>query len=447
MGEKIEKSIEKIDLGLLQKLAKVFLGTDETTMKTIFLTMVIKTSLSISDTLSDLYLAIYLILNNHWRWGLAIIFVDYIPIWQVLLHTSTSKAWKDLKDGKEKLLTVFILVFAPFAFPILQIRWLVNLYRDKQNKNGKNNYLHQNCRVAELVSGTVESPLQFLLLVIMYIHDVVPLRWREDTTITVGLNEVNLGALPGLISIVLSSTTIINNALDISGPKSLTEKLSYASFSMNTCIFRMAGYVLPIITFREFSSVMFGLIAVSSLLAIVREDRRGFSWLTTFIAGIFIPCAVAREPQKSQYAEIKSNKQENTSKEIKEEDCQKTARRILTANIAMVSTSIILIFNVIILIVLLTSQSFKLSPDMILDPEESKQRIKKIIIFLVIPTGVLTIIGALCIKRPPKKDINRKRTTAAIMFTAVLTLSFVCLTIYKVVLGNTYHFVSVHYPR
>ena len=146
------KGIENIDLGLMQKLANLLLGkqkADKNPMKSLFLTMAIKTSLSISDTISDLYLAIYLILNDHWQWGLVIILVDYIPIWQVLLHTSTSEAWGKLNDWKEKLLTVFILVFAPFAFPIFQIRWLINLYRDKRNENRKNNYLHQNCRVAE----------------------------------------------------------------------------------------------------------------------------------------------------------------------------------------------------------------------------------------------------------------------------------------------------------
>ena len=106
------KGVEKIDLGLIQKLAKLWLGKNSTPIKTINLTMLIKTLLSLSDTFSDIHLAIHLYLHGHWQWALTIILIDYLPMWQVLLHTSTSKAWKELDDWREKLLTVGILMFS-----------------------------------------------------------------------------------------------------------------------------------------------------------------------------------------------------------------------------------------------------------------------------------------------------------------------------------------------
>ena len=417
--------IEKINLGVIQTFAKFWLGENATAVNSLYLSMFIKTCLSMSDTISDLSVAIQLFLIGKWEWGLCVVLIDYLPMWQVLLHTSTSQAWKDLNDRKEKLLTVLTLFLAPIAFPIFQIRWLVNLRKDKQNKNCKNNFLHQNCRVAELISGTVESPMQFLLMITMYIYNVLPTPWSEDYKIkdSVG-NELNIGALPGVISVSLSSISIINNALDISESKSPLQMLSYASFSLTMCIFRMTGYILSIITFREFSISMFLLIALTSLTIIVRLNRgtaKGFSLLTTFIVGIFIPCAVSEEPQRSQYTQCDSNQQQHASK----------TRRTLTARIAMGAIPVIMVFNIILLI-LLTSTDYKLSTDMVTTPEVSKQNIKRLIIFLVIPSGIFSFIVALCIKT----DKKPKFATAMLVIVAMLSLSFVIASIHQIVTGE-----------
>ena len=422
-AEREGKMIENINLGIMQTLAKVWLGKKETPVRTLNLTMLIKTCLSISDTISDVSVAYYLFLDGQWQWGLAIILIDYLPMWQVLLHTSTSRAWKELDDWKEKLLTVIILIFAPIAFPLFQIRWLVNLNKDKHDKNGKNNFLHQNSRVAELISGTVESPLQFMLMIIMYFYKVVPLPWSEDYIIKdrVG-NELNVGALPAAISLLLSFTSIVNNALDLAESKCIKATLSYASFSLTICVFRMIAYVLAVVTFREFSSIMFILVAFVSLSIIIRfdeESTKGFSMFTTFIVGIFIPCAVSEEPQNVQYKEAQP---------VDDSVASKTRRR-LTAKIAMGSIPIIMVVNIILLL-LLSYTKYKLSPDL----DVSKATITTLITLVVIPTGVIAFIGALAIKTEKKQDFS----TALLIIMAFLTISFVSGSIYKAVSGNVF---------
>ena len=59
--------VEKFDLGLIQKLAALWLGKKSTPIKTINLTMLIKSCLSLSDTFSDIHLAIHLFLHGHWQ--------------------------------------------------------------------------------------------------------------------------------------------------------------------------------------------------------------------------------------------------------------------------------------------------------------------------------------------------------------------------------------------
>ena len=168
---------------------------------------------------------------------------------------------------------------------------------------------------------------------------------------------------------------------------------------------------------------MFLLIALTSLTIIVRLNRgtaKGFSLLTTFIVGIFIPCAVSEEPQRSQYTQCDSNQQQHASK----------TRRTLTARIAMGAIPVIMVFNIILLI-LLTSTDYKLSTDMVTTPEVSKQNIKRLIIFLVIPSGIFSFIVALCIKT----DKKPKFATATLVLVAMLSLSFVIASIYQVVTG------------
>ena len=419
--------VENIDLGIMQKLAKFWLGENATAMNSIYITMFIKTLMSLSDTISDLSVAIQLFILGKWKWGLAVIAIDYIPMWQVLLHTATSKAWKDLNDWKEKTSTILILLLAPIAFPLFQIRWLINLYKDRLNEKRKNNFLHQNCRLAELISGTLESPLQLLLMMIMYTYNILPSPWSEDYIIedSVG-NKLNVGALPGIMSVSLSSISIITNALDLSEAKSTPEMLSYASFSLTTCIFRMTGYYLAVITFREFSCFMFFLITLRSLTTIVRVKKvsaKEFSLLTTFIVGIFMPSAVSEEPQKSQYSTSDPNDRHQTA----------IVRRKLTAKIAIGAIPIIMFFNIILLI-LLTSTGYKLSLDMAMVPEVLKQCIIKVICILVIPSGILAFIGALCIQR----EKNRTLTTATLVVIAVVTLSLAIGSICQIVSGNIF---------
>ena len=307
--------------------------------------------------------------------------------------------------------------------PLLQIRWFLNFDTPKTELY---NYTHQNSKVAELISGTVESPLQFLLLMTMYAYQVVPLPWSEDSIIkdSVG-NELNVGFLPALISVLLSSLTIVSNTVDLAESKTTKETVSYAGYALTTFIFRMSGYLLALITFREFSAIMFFLIALISLTIIVRFDEsaaKGFSRLTTFLVGMFIPCGVSEKPQNSQHREIDPNS-----------EAQAKTRRKLTAKIAMGAIPVIMLFNIILLI-LLTSTCYRLSTDL---PEDSRRIIQTLIIFLVLPSGTFAFIGALCIKGKNNPTLS----TALLVGLAILTLSFFGVSIYLVVSGDIYHFV------
>ena len=187
----------------MHKIVSLWFGQNADPIEKIYAATILSTVISLFDSGSDLFVAIQLFIRGEWAWGTTVLLLDYLPMWNVLLHASNSPAWKEVEDSKEKWITTLILIFAPFAFPLLQLRWLLGL---KTTRRGTFNYLHQNARLAELVSGMVESPLQFLVLVLLYAYNKLPLPWTVTSTITDSLgNEFNIGALPGVLSLSFSA--------------------------------------------------------------------------------------------------------------------------------------------------------------------------------------------------------------------------------------------------
>lgn len=378
----------ELALGFTQSMARKWLGPNATLVKTIFLSMTINIAMSLTDSCSDLAVAIQLISEGHWGWGLTVIIIDYL---QILLHSSTSKAWSQLENPKEKLLLCLILVFAPFSFPLLQLRWML-LYKTKQR--GVFDFLHQNARLAELISGTVESPMQFIFLLIMYAYGKVPLPWTSSTIISDSLgNQLNIGALPGMISLFFSGLTLIKNNVDASEAKTSTELMMFVSFSILTCVFRLSGYTVLLITLREFSTLLFLLIAFCSLTIIIRFDemqRKRISFWTTFMVGLFIPCAISERPHLIQYK--KKQDEKDTSESIR-------SRRILTGKICFWTVPIIMGFVITLLLVLYLHTEYKVDPSLIWGNERSKKSLIFLILICIIPTGIFSFIGSFLMKK------------------------------------------------
>ena len=100
--------IDQIDLGLMQSIARSWLGKNSSPWKTICLATGLNTAVSLFDTFSDIAVAIQLIQNGDYLWGITVLLIDYLPMWQVLLHAITSDAWRNLEDGKERWITGLI---------------------------------------------------------------------------------------------------------------------------------------------------------------------------------------------------------------------------------------------------------------------------------------------------------------------------------------------------
>ena len=274
-------------------------------------------------------------------------------------------------------------------FPLLQIYWVLSM-RTAKKGIGTLNFLHQNAKVAELLSGTLESPLQFIFMMIIYAYGKLPLPWSEVTIISDSVgNKLNLGSLPGIISVTFSALMMIKNSADLAEAQTTKDMVSYTAFCLSTIVFRLSGYILLVITFREMSAPIFGLIAIATLSVIARFDwamTRGLSLFTTFMVGLIIPCAVSKEPHKTQLKGQTTDTAEVT----------KTRYR-LTSRIVMWTTPIIIFFNGL-LCVLFNYTNYRVSSDLLMNEDYSKSSITTLILLLVIPSGICSFIGAVLIK-------------------------------------------------
>ena len=177
---------QKIDLGLLQSILKYW--HKNVSRKTSIVFAVFSNILfSLFDTWSDLSVAYILFANGEWELGLVVIFVDYLPGWELLIHNLCSKKWRQLPDAKLKCITISCLLVSPFACPLFFLQWLMKF---NSANSDTFDYLHHNARLSQLLMGSLESPLQMTILLVLYAENKLTWPFMGEGTQITDLNGI-----------------------------------------------------------------------------------------------------------------------------------------------------------------------------------------------------------------------------------------------------------------
>ena len=120
--------------------------------------------MSLADTVSDLVVAFTLIFAGNYYWGFMVILIDYIPSWDLFVHNCTSKKWRKFKGIQEKIVAIIFLIISPFDTALFNLRWLDKF---ETVDHDTFDFLHHNARMSQLLSGSLESPIQIVLLFIL----------------------------------------------------------------------------------------------------------------------------------------------------------------------------------------------------------------------------------------------------------------------------------------
>lgn len=249
--DKDQNRWQMVNFGLIPTFLKLLLkNISEKACGT--LTILITSAISIGDTVSDFVVFFTLLYYEHYSWALVVVTVDYLPSWDILAHNTTSPKWRKFKNKKEKLFSVIFLTLSPLSMPLFHLRWLINFETADPDTF---DFLHHNARMSQLLSGSFESPVQIVILLILYGKNKLdqPFAGASDCIIDSAGRALCLGILPGIISFLTSLLSIMKGSLEISEGKNWQDKLNILVYAFANFIFRLPSISLLVLFFDEWS--------------------------------------------------------------------------------------------------------------------------------------------------------------------------------------------------
>ena len=347
------------------------------------ITILLSAFLSIADTVSDLVVAFSLIYSGHYYWGCIVIVVDYLPSWDLLIHNCTSEKWRTFKGTKENVMTMIFLLISPFATALFNLRWLDKFETADQDTF---DFLHHNARMSQLLSGSFESPIQIILLFILYGENKLdsPLTPHSNcVTDRIG-RQLCFGILPGVISFLSSILTILKGSLEISEGQNWEEKICILVYASSNFAFRLPSLALLVLFFDEWAIGIVLTLIMINVLIIFRfneDNRKEISIFSSAIIATVTPFVVSDQANLYQRINIDANDDISTDNTI--------FRKRLSSRLTLVTTIILVVCDMVLLFVLMFYESFIFRDDVI--AIDKKSAINLIMTFLL-PMGAINLI-------------------------------------------------------
>ena len=364
-----------INFGLIKTIYKViFVNISEKVAGT--LTILTTIILSISDTISDIIVAVTLFSMEEYILSIIVFAVDFIPCWTLVAHNLFSSKWRKIMLKHDKWTTVIALFLSPFSNAIFHIRWL---WRFESSDAKLFNLLHHNARLSQLLGGSYESPIQVMILLYLWGTQILELPWAKETCITDSRNRrICMGAFPGMFSFTISILSIIKSSLDISEGLCWHEKLTVLVYAMCNYLFRLPSLVLAVLYFDEWSILIIVPVLILNFILILRYDRKKrkeFSITTSVLVSSIIPFV------SSDQANLYQVKDVTTCYNLDELDNK--YRRKLSAKMSMASFPLLLISDMVLFVMLKYRENFTYNEDIVMD----KTLTEDFILLFLIPLG------------------------------------------------------------
>ena len=200
------------------------------------------------------------------------------------------------------------------------------------------NYLHHNARLSQLLNGSLESPLQVVMLIVLWAEKKLPLPWSEEYQYTdLQGNVLDFGILPGILSLIMSSLVIIKGSLDTTESSCFYEVVLVSGYAFCNFFYRLSSFALAVIYFKQWSIILFISLALVNIICILRynaQKRADFSIVTSAVISMFTPFVSSDQTHR---AHTKTNTIEPQTKKI-----NTTHKRKLAARIALFTFPLIL---------------------------------------------------------------------------------------------------------
>ena len=236
---------------------------------------------------------------------------------------------------------ILFLIISPFSMPLFYIHWLVGF---NKSDDATFEFLHHNARLSQLLVGSVESPLQIMMLFVLWSEGKLTPPWTENFVITdlIG-RKIDFNIAPGILSLVISVAVILKSSLEIAETRSKGENLAVCGYAFCNFAFRLGSFTFAIIYFREWSIILFGIIGYLNVVSIIQDnssERKSYSIITSAVISMFAPFISSDQPHEFQ--KISASKGEETR------EANAWHRRNLSSHMALLTTLPILICNAIL---------------------------------------------------------------------------------------------------
>lgn len=362
-------------------------------------TILTTVALSIFDIFSDILVATSLFSMQRHKFGWIVLLVDYfLPGLTLILHNAFSKTWRGIAFSEDIFFTISVLLLSPFSSALFHIRWLVQF---ESADDEMFNYLHHNSRLSKLLNVSFESPVQIVILLILWGNGTFELPWSELKIITDSHGrEVYLGSFPAAFSFIMSFLSILIGSLDISEERTWQEQLIVFVYALCNYLFRLSSFALLGLYFHEWSLCIIPLLIVVNLIIIIRYDpakRENFSIITSVLIVPISP--VIASDQANLYQ--KPNKEGNLESVNK-------YRRKLSAMISMATFLILFLSNIVLYLLLVYQEDF-ITPSMESTLVMDGECAEKILSMLLLPLGVFLTVSNLIYYRVilPRQRLSR----------------------------------------
>ena len=392
---------EQIDLGLIQTIFSLWFKNVSQRVS-VTLSIISTIIFSLLDNFSDFYVAYTLFYKEEWTYACIVIICDYIPGWQLAIHNVCFKSGRKWIRSNQQIITLVFLLVSPLSLPLFFLQWLILFdYTDEKTFN----YLHHNARLSQLLNGSVESPLQIVILFILWGEGKLDTPWTRSTVLSDSIgNELDLGALPGMLSLVMSAIVILKGSLEVVESTNWREKFVVCGYALSNFIFRLSSFVLSLMYFREWSALLFGTIFIINVTTIIRYDsgkRKRISVITSAIISMFTPFVSSEEPHLFQWK----------NSNLKHQNIEYSRhRRNLSSRIAVYTFPPILTSNLALFCLLKYYPSYKYDQNIVLEKETTES-----ILCLLLPIAASALLSAITFQ---KRQVHffMKRNTSGMNF-------------------------------
>jgi len=419
----IDENVE-VDLGVLQKILKLYLSARMATHCVILLAAIV----NMFDAVSDYSLVYYLSATGFRYAGLIILLIDYGIFFITLVHYNMMFHQTE-KRLKLIFISVFLTIFQPFTPAISALSWYIA--RSQRLKQETQDKLHYLTKTTTTIQGCAEAPAQIVASSWMVLTDQLEVPWKESSLICDNLgNCLHLGVVIPVSSFVISWISLVKASLDAF---QTTDIISTVGLLFPNLLFRLGCSIL-LVTFLQFWSI--GIFIVLFLVNItitccysakqIKKQgvfKSGINLLTTMLVSIFTFNILPADPT----AKERKGKADVDPKHVK-----KLATAIVTGGSTVMLLAMFMVYTML-------GNNLKTDFNIILTTEQFNYSF----FYILLPLYFVSLIGTTAFFFTFNKKCSTLKKLTINGIPLILTIGTIVWSIYSFPLGTSRIHIAV----